>query len=104
MQSTPHASVYGPTYVCKSMPASGSISMFLYVQIDHKDYLGRGAQDGHLDFHTLLPNSVVLLFLLSWGCSLFIVICRAKKLCESRAGGPVLPLIVLMVSVDVKQH
>ena len=24
----------------------------LYVHRDHKDYLGRGAQDGHLDCHT----------------------------------------------------
>ena len=26
--------------------------MLLYVHRDHKDYKGRGAQDGHLDFHT----------------------------------------------------
>ena len=26
--------------------------MLLYVHTDHKDYLGQGAQDGHLDFHT----------------------------------------------------
>ena len=27
-------------------------SIFLCVHRDHKDYQGRGAQDGHLDFHT----------------------------------------------------
>ena len=27
-------------------------SMLLYVHIDRKVYWGRGAQDGHLDFHT----------------------------------------------------
>ena len=27
-------------------------SVLLYVHRDHKDYKGRGAQDGHLDFHT----------------------------------------------------
>ena len=27
-------------------------SMFLYVHEDHKYYVGRGAQDGHPDFHT----------------------------------------------------
>ena len=26
--------------------------MLLYVHRDHKDYKGREAQDGHLDFHT----------------------------------------------------
>ena len=26
--------------------------MLLYVHRDDKDYQGRGAQDGHLDFHT----------------------------------------------------
>ena len=25
--------------------------MFLYIHRDHQDYWGRGAQDGHLDFH-----------------------------------------------------
>ena len=29
-----------------------SSSMLLYVHRDHKDYKGRGAQDGHLDLHT----------------------------------------------------
>ena len=29
----------------------GSSSMFLYVHRDHQDYQGRGAQEGHLDFH-----------------------------------------------------
>ena len=29
-----------------------SSSVLLYVHRDHKDYQGRGAQDGHLDFHT----------------------------------------------------
>ena len=28
-------------------------SMLLYVHRDHKDYYGRGTQDGHLDFHTV---------------------------------------------------
>ena len=27
-------------------------SVSLYVQSGHKDYQGRGAQNGHLDFHT----------------------------------------------------
>ena len=27
-------------------------SVLCYVHIDHKDYKGREAQDGHLDFHT----------------------------------------------------
>ena len=27
--------------------------MLLYVHRDHKDFWGRGAQDGHLDFHTV---------------------------------------------------
>ena len=31
--------------------------MLLYVHRNHEAYLGRGAQDGHLDFHTL-PSSV----------------------------------------------
>ena len=31
---------------------SNSSSVLLYVHRDHKDYYGRGAQDGHLDFHT----------------------------------------------------
>ena len=35
-------------------PNSNTFSMLFYVQKDHKDYLGRGAQDGHLDFHTAL--------------------------------------------------
>ena len=33
--------------------------MLLHVHRDHKDYWGRGAQDGHLDFNTapeLWPN------------------------------------------------
>ena len=29
-----------------------SSPVLLYVHRDHKDYSGRGAQDGHLDFHT----------------------------------------------------
>ena len=29
-----------------------SSSMLLYVNSNHKDYWGRGAQNGHLDFHT----------------------------------------------------
>ena len=28
-------------------------SMLLYVHRDHKDYYGRGAQDGHVDLHTV---------------------------------------------------
>ena len=28
-------------------------SIFLCVHIDHKDYQGRGAQDGHLDVRTV---------------------------------------------------
>ena len=35
-------------------------SMLLYVHGGHKDYQGRGAQDGHLDFHTVLSSEVVL--------------------------------------------
>ena len=33
------------------LSSMNSSSMLLYVHTDHKDYLGRGAQDGHLDFH-----------------------------------------------------
>ena len=32
---------------------ASSSSMLFYVPGDHKDYLGRGAQDSHLDFHTV---------------------------------------------------
>ena len=35
--------------------------MLLYIHRDHKDYKGRGAQDGHLDFHAAL-NSESLSF------------------------------------------
>ena len=28
------------------------LQMLLYARRDHKTYQGRGAQDGHLDFHT----------------------------------------------------
>ena len=38
------------TEYCVSFPFS---SVLLYVHRDHKDCLGRGAQDGHLDFHTV---------------------------------------------------
>ena len=31
----------------------GASSVLLYVLRENKDYLGRGAQDGHLDFHTV---------------------------------------------------
>ena len=31
------------------------VTMFLYVHISHQAYQGRGAQGGHLDFHTA-PN------------------------------------------------
>ena len=31
---------------------SSSSSVLLYVHRDHKDYQGREAQDGHLEFHT----------------------------------------------------
>ena len=37
------------TIVCQ---CKFTCSMLLYVRRDHKDYQGRGAQDGHLDFHT----------------------------------------------------
>ena len=35
-----------------SSGAVGLLQMLLYVHRDRKDYQGRGAQDGHLDFHT----------------------------------------------------
>ena len=31
---------------------TGRSSVLLYAHRDHKDYLGRGAEDDHLDFHT----------------------------------------------------
>ena len=38
--------------------------MLLYGHIDLKDYWGRGAQDGHLDFHTALELcSLMLLYI-----------------------------------------
>ena len=40
--------------------------MLLYVHRDHKDYYGRGVQDGHLDFDTVQllnsETSVTLIF------------------------------------------
>ena len=30
------------------------VLVFRYIHGDHKDYWERGAQDGHLDFHTAL--------------------------------------------------
>ena len=34
------------------LSSEGLSSMLLYVHMDCADYQGRGAQDGHLDFHT----------------------------------------------------
>ena len=39
------------TQLLSSEPTHSS-PMLLYVHRDHKDYYGRVAQDGHLDFHT----------------------------------------------------
>ena len=42
------------SHICIAVPSvlKGSSSVLLYVHRDHKDRSGRGAQDGHLDFHT----------------------------------------------------
>ena len=39
---------------------SCSSSLWLYVHRDHKDYWGRGAQDGPLDFHTAPASALIL--------------------------------------------
>ena len=37
--------------------ATSTFTVLLYVHRNHQAYWGRGAQDGHLDFHTQLVNS-----------------------------------------------
>ena len=47
--------------------------MLLYVHRDNKDYLGRGDQDGRLDFHTApdLPTALIVDFHFVGYCVLF---------------------------------
>ena len=70
-------------------------SVLLYVYRDHTDCLGRGAQDGHLDFHTapelvkmtktrilyILPLSV-LLFVVVVVCVAVDVVVFLRSFCE----------------------
>ena len=46
-------------FSCEDEAKTGSTtspSVLLYVHKDHKDYYGRGAQDVHLDFHTVFKK------------------------------------------------
>ena len=48
----PRTSTSTCTQLLISDISSSSDSLLLYVHRDHSDYYGRGALDGHLDFHT----------------------------------------------------
>ena len=56
---------YGRVWRIGGCRKGSSSSLLLYVHRDHKDYEGRGAQDGHLDFHVARSLNCGLL-LLSW--------------------------------------
>ena len=43
-----------------SLPTGSTSSLLLHVYRHHRDYQGRGAQDGHLDFHTVLSSFMLL--------------------------------------------
>ena len=48
----PRTSTSTCTQLLSSDLSLSSNSLLLYVHRDHRDYYGRGDQDGHLDFHT----------------------------------------------------